>query len=160
MNSLIPLVLDLTAADRRSADAAVLDVTEFETFRSDHLLSEDELEEHLRRFNRHCEVLDRPLTEEQEERNFARFFEMVQEALMNVGTFSESRMDEADFTARRDVDAAHVLRVKAAVPITPEIVVTTMGACVSMGSDYAVIFDGREGRSVLFSNGDWVRGEG
>ncbi len=159
MNALIPLVLDLAATDRCSADADLLDVAEFETFRSDHLMSEDELQEHLRRFDRHCELLDRPLTEEQEEKNFARFFELVQEALLNVGTFSERRMDEADFTARRDGDAAHVLCVKAAVPITPEIVVTTMSACVSMGSDYAVIFDGREGRSVLFSNGDWVRAE-
>jgi len=159
MNALIPLVLDLTATNRRPAETAVLDVAEFESFRSDHVMSEDELQEHLQHFYWHCELLDRPLTEEQEERNFARFFEVVLEALMNVGTFSESRMDEADFTARRDVDAAHVLRVKAAVPITPEIVVTTMSACVSMGSDYAVIFDGPEGCSVLFSNGDWVRVE-
>ncbi len=159
MHALIPLALDLTSTDHRPADAPALDATGFESFRSDHLMSEEELQDHLQHFTRHCDQLDRPLTEEQEEKNFARFFAVVQEALMNLGSFSQSRMDEADFTARRDVDPAHVLRVKSAVPITPEIVVTTMSACVSLGSDYAVIFDGHEGRSVLFSNGDWVRAE-
>lgn len=157
MNALIPLVLDLTVADHRPADAPVRDDAGFAEYVSDHLLSEDELQEHLQHFSRHCERLDWPLTEHQEEKNFAHFFNVVKEALMNLGTFSESRMDEADFTARRDVDPSHVLRVKSAVPITLEIVVTTMAACLAMGTDYAVIFEGKEGRTALFSNGDWVR---
>jgi hypothetical protein len=139
------------------ADSDVLVASDFEEYLTDHLMSEDELANHLECFSRHCEQLDWPLTEEQEEQNFTRFFSVVQEALLSVGSFSESRQDEADFTARRDVDPAHVLRVKTAVPVTPEVAVTTLSACLSLGSDYAVIFDGHEGRAVLFSNGDWVR---
>ena len=159
MNSLIPWLIDLPASSCPATEPEVLNADGFEEYLSDHLMSEDDLQEHLQRFARHCELLDRPLTEVQEEENFARFFNVVQEALMSLGSFSESRQDEADFTARRDVDPAHVLQVKAAVPVTPEIAVTTLSACLSLGSEYAVIFDGQEGRAALFSNGDWVRAD-
>ena len=160
MDTLTPLLLEFSKSSAHVAaesSSAVIAAADFEEYLSDHLMSEDDLADHLKRFSRHCEQLDWSLTEEQEEKNFTRFFSVVQEALMSVGSFSESRQDEADFTARRDVDPAHVLRVKTAVPVTPEVAVTTLSACLALGSDYAVIFDGREGRAVLFSNGDWVR---
>ena len=160
MNTLTPLLLERCKTGDRVAEepeADVLVTADFEEYLSDHLMTEDDLANHLERFSRHCEQLDWSLTEEQEVQNFTRFFSVVQEALMSVGSFSESRQDEADFTARRDVDPAHVLRVKTAVPVTPEVAVTTLSACLALGSEYAVIFDGREGRAVLFSNGDWVR---
>ena len=151
------LLLDLRASVPAAVEPAVPDAADHEGYLHQHTLSAEDLQDHLRLFERHCERLDQPLTQEQEERNFSCFFGLVREALLNAGTFSERSLDEADFTARSDAEPAHVLRVKSWVDVTPEIAIGTLSACLSMGSDYAVIFDGREGRSVLFSNGDFVQ---
>lgn len=135
------------------------DAAGLEDYIHHHILSEEELEEHMRQFGRHCEKLDWLLTQEQEEKNFARFCNLIQEALLNAGSLSDCRLDEADFTVRGSMEPSHVLRVRSGVPVSPELAVSTISACLFMKSDYAVIFDGCYGRSVLFSNGDFIQAD-
>ena len=127
---------------------------------SEFFISEEEMEGMLKEFAKHGEKLDRLLTEDEELRNFESFFSEIQKALMSVGTFSEGGGDdEADFTMRRHVDASRILRVKTRVPVTREIAGAVLAACMALGSEHAVMFKGSEGRSVVFSNGDWCREE-
>ena len=153
MNAVLPFVMSALGVDH-SADArsaAVPEVVEY-------LLPEDDLEGLLREFEKHCEKLDRRLTEEEELRNFGHFFWMMKQALMGVGSFSEGGADdEADFTSWPRMDPARIMRVAARVPITREIARTVLAACVALGSEHAVVIDGKEGRCVVFSNGDWCR---
>lgn len=139
--------------------AAAPDASALEDYIHHHTLSEEELEEHLRQFGQYCERLDWPLTQEQEEKNFARFCSMMQEALLNAGSCSECSLDEADFTLRGGAEPSHVLRVRSGVPVSPELAISTISACLFMKSDYAVIFDGRHGRSVVFGNGDFIQAD-
>lgn len=157
MEALLPLLLDLGAPAHSPVEPSVLDASGLENFIHHHTLSEDEMEDHMRLFDRHCERLDWPLTQEQEEKNFARFFSLMQEALLSEGSFSECRLDDADFTSRSDADPTHVLRVRSTVLVSQQLAVSTMSACLFMKSEYAVIFDTRDGRSVLFGNGDFVQ---
>ncbi|WP_397383664.1 hypothetical protein [Prosthecobacter sp.] len=39
------------------------------------------------------------------------------------------------------------------------VVRVVLAACGALGSEHAVVFDGAEGRCVVFSNGDWCREE-
>ncbi|MBB5031837.1 hypothetical protein [Prosthecobacter vanneervenii] len=138
------------------SETALLNASGLEDYLHQHTLSADDLRDHLRLFERHCERLDQTLTQEQEEKHFARFCSLIQESLLNAGSFSECSLDEADFTLHGGREPSHVLRVRSGVPVSPELAVSTISACLIMKSDYAVIFDSRHGRSVLFGNGDFV----
>ena len=155
MNAVLPLVLGSVGVDHSTAarSVAVPEVMEY-------FLPEDELEGLLREFEKHCEKLDRRLTEEEELRNFGHFFWMMKQALMGVGSFSEGGADdEADFTSWPRMDPSRIMRVVARVPITLEMARVVLAACGALGAEHAVVFDGTEGRSVVFSNGDWCREE-
>lgn len=155
MNAVLPLVPGSAGGDHSTASrsAAVPEVME-------HFLPEEELEALLREFEKHCEKLDRRLTEEEELRNFGHFFWMMKQALMGVGSFSEGGADdEADFTSWPRMDPSRIMRVGARVPVTLEMVRVVLGACGALGAEHAVVFDGQEGRCVVFSNGDWCREE-
>lgn len=155
MNAVLPLVLGFVGMDHTTAARAVA-VPEV----MEHFLPEDELEGLLREFEKHCEKLDRLLTEADEIRNFGHFFWMMKQALMSVGSFSEGGADdEADFTSWPRMDPSRIMRVAARVPITLEMVRVVLAACVALGSEHAVVFDGVEGRCVVFSNGDLCREE-
>lgn len=155
MNAVLPFVLGSVGVDHSAAArcVAVPGVTE-------HFLPEDELEGLLREFEKHGERLDRLLTEAEEIRNFGHFFWMMKQALMGVGSFSEGGADdEADFTSWPRMDPSRIMRVVARVPITLKMVRVVLAACGALGSEHAVVFDGAEGRCVVFSNGDWCREE-
>lgn len=155
MNAVLPLVLGSVGVDH-SAVARSVAVPEV----MEHFLPEEEMEGLLREFEKHGEKLDRRLTEEEELRNFGHFFWMMKQALMGVGSFSEGGVDdEADFTSWPRMDPSRIMRVVARVPITLEMARVVLAACVALGSDHAVVFDGKEGRCVVFSNGDWCREE-
>ena len=125
-------------------------------------VSEEELNELLKEFATHCDKLDQHLTELEEIDCFKRFFQVIKQALESVGGFSEGGAedeDEADFISRSHDDPARIMRVTARVPVTLEIAQVVLEACEALGSEHAVVFDGTEGRSVLFSNGDFCREE-
>ena len=124
-------------------------------------ISEEEMGELLKEFAKHGEKLDKRLTEEEEIRCFARFFSAIRQALMSVGTFSEggAEEDEPDFISWSHDDPARIMRVSARVPVTLEIAQVVLAACEALGSEHAVVFDGKEGRCVVFSNGDFCREE-
>lgn len=165
MNAIVPALPGLLRAETFVSTSALSErvspepepaapgVSEFD-------LSEEELEGLLQEFAKHAEKLDRLLTEDEELRNFEAFFNAIHQALMRVGTCSEGGGDdEADFTMRRHADPARILRVKTRVPVTLEMARAVLAACVELGSEHAVVFKGGEGRSVVFSNGDWCREE-
>lgn len=155
MNVVLPLVLETVGVDHSAAASAMAVPLVME-----HFLPEDELEGLLREFEKHGERLDRLLTEEAELRNFGHFFWMMKQALMGVGSFSEGGADdEADFTSWPRMDPSRIMRVAARVPITLEMARVVLAACEALGSEHAVVFDGAEGRCVVFSNGDWCREE-
>ncbi|WP_395740582.1 hypothetical protein [Prosthecobacter sp.] len=138
------------AAERVSHEAVV----------SEFFLSEEELEALLQEFAEHSEKMDRRLTEEEEVKNFERFYRALEEVLSRLGSFSDgSGEDEADFTAKRGADPARTLRVRAAAPVTLESAAVVLAALEELRSEHAVIFKGPEGRAVLFSNGDLCRQE-
>lgn len=155
MNAVLPLVLGSVGVGHSTVARAVA-VPEVK----EHFLPEDELEGLLREFEKHGERLDRRLTEADEIRNFGRFFRVIAQALMGVGSFSEFDVDdEADFTSWRHMDPSRMMRVVARVPITLEMARVVLAACGALGSEHAVVFDGPEGRCVVFSNGDLCREE-
>ena len=126
----------------------------------EHFLSEEELAGLVREFVKHGEKLDRLLTEDEEVRAFERFYEAMKESLSSVGSFSEGGQDdEPDFTSWRQMEPSRMLRVRARVPVTLEMAGAVLTACEALGSEHAVVFDGPEGRCVLFSNGDFCREE-
>jgi hypothetical protein len=124
-------------------------------------ISEEEMSELLKEFAKHGEKLDKRLTEEEEIRCFARFFSAIRQALMTVGTFSEggAEDDEPDFISWSHDDPARIMRVTARVPVTLQTAQVVLAACEALGSEHAVVFDGKEGRCVVFSNGDFCREE-
>ncbi len=124
-------------------------------------MSEEEMGELLKEFAKHGEKLDKLLTEEEEIRCFERFFSAIRQALMTVGSFSEggAEDDEPDFISWSHDDPARIMRVSARVPVTLEIAQVVLAACEALGSEHAVVFDGTEGRCVIFSNGDLCREE-
>ena len=114
----------------------------------------------LKEFEKHGEKLDRLLTEEEEIRNFERFYDVMAEALKSVGSFSEGGVDdEADFASWRQMEPSRIMRVRARICITPEMAGAVLAACDALGSEHAVVFDGPEGRCVVFSNGDFCKVE-
>lgn len=126
----------------------------------EHWMSEEELRELMKEFEAHAEKLDRKLTEDEEVRNFQVFFGAMRDALGEVGTFSEDMTDdEADFISKSQADAARVMRVLTRVPVTREIAGAVLAACEALGSEHAVLFYGKEGRAVVFSNGDFCHEE-
>lgn len=127
---------------------------------TEHWMNEEELRELIKEFEAHAEKLDRKLTEDEEVRNFQVFFGAMRDALGRVGIFSEDMTDdEADFISKRQADAARVMRVLTRVPVTLEIAGAVLAACEALGSEHAVLFYGKAGRSVVFSNGDFCREE-
>lgn len=155
MNAVQPLVLGSPGAGHSDAATAAAGTAVVE-----HFLPEDELEGLLREFEKHGERLDRLLTEAEEIRHFGRFFRVIAQALMSVGTFSEGGVDdEADYTSWPCMDPSRILRVVARVSITRKTVRAVLAACRALGAEHAVVFDGKAGRCVVFSNGDWCREE-
>ena len=126
---------------------------------SQYWISEEEIDAQLKEFEAHCDKLDRALTEAEEVTHFENFFSVVREALKSVGTFDEGGFEESDFASARDADPARILTVTSGVPVTQEIAETVLEACASLGADHAVIFKDPAGRSVLFSNGDFLHEE-
>jgi hypothetical protein len=128
---------------------------------SEYFMSEEELNELLREFAEHGEKLDRLLTEKEEIDCFKRFCQAIKQALESVGTFSEGggEDDEPDFISWSQDDPARILRVSARVPVTLETARKVLAACNELGSEHAVVFKGKEGRCVVFSNGDFCREE-
>lgn len=127
---------------------------------TEHWMNEEELKELIKEFEAHAEKLDRRLTEDEEVRNFQVFFGAMRDALGEVGRFSEDMMDdEADFISKSQADAARVMRVLTRVPVTREIASAVLAACEALGSEHAVLFYGKEGRAVVFSNGDFCHEE-
>lgn len=127
---------------------------------TEHWMSEEELKALIKEFEAHAEKLDRKLTEDEEVRNFRVFFGTMRDALGEVGRFSEDMMDDdADFISKSQADAARVMRVLTRVPLTREIASAVLAACEALGSEHAVLFYGKEGRAVVFSNGDFCREE-
>lgn len=64
------------------SETALLNASGLEDYLHQHTLSADDLRDHLRLFERHCERLDQALTQEQEEKHFARFCSLIQESLL------------------------------------------------------------------------------
>lgn|GEM_PF-1301433 len=169
MNALMPttqgpLSLAPLASTQSVSDRLAPEPTFDEMAVSEFLVSEEELNELLTEFAAHSEKLDHHLTEQQEVECFTRFFQMIKEALQSVGTFSEGRaedeeVDDPDFTASSQDDPARIIRVKTRVPITLDIAQTMLDACTELGCEHAVLFSGKEGRCVVFSNGDFCREE-
>jgi DNA polymerase II small subunit/DNA polymerase delta subunit B len=127
---------------------------------SEFSITEDELAQLQKEFADHCEKLDHQLTEDEETRNYERFHSLLKEALESVGTFSEDKGDDdADFILPRDTDPSRTLRVVANAPVTLQVANVVMEAFEALGSEHAVLFTGRHGRCVLFSNGDLCREE-
>lgn len=155
---LAPFAPTQSISDRLVPEPAVDDLTASEFF-----VSENELNEILEEFAKHGEQLDRLLTEQEEIDSFKRFFQVIKQALKSVGTFSEGGAadedDDPDFISWSHDDPARILRVKTRVPITLDIAQTVLEACAELGSEHAVVFSGTEGRSAIFSNGDFCREE-
>ncbi len=154
--SLAPFASTQSVSDRLAPQPEI-----DEPILSEFLVSEDELNELLAEFAEHGEKLDEKLTEQEEIECFKRFFDMIKQALESVGTFSEggAEDDDPDFISWSHDDPARIMRVSAQVPITLEIAQVVLDACEQLGSEHAVVFKAKEGRCVVFSNGDFCREE-
>lgn len=107
-----------------------------------------------------CEKLDAPLSAEQKVENFDRFYDLVKAVLSHAGSFSEGGLDkDADFSSSRYVDPGHVVTVVSSVPVSEVVLKKLLTECAVMGPDYAVQFEGIEGATVLFMDGELVREE-
>lgn len=87
--------------------------------------------------------------------DFDRFYDLVKQALESTWTFSDGGLDDADFSSSRYVAPGKIVTVVANRPVTEDVARRLLLACETMGEDYAVLFDGLEGESIVFGNGEF-----
>jgi len=154
---LILLTASIVAA---FANFLIFDFMQIEPRLISATLTEEAFEARMREFTKVCDKLDAHLKAEKKIDNFDQFYDLAKNALSAAGSFSEGGLDDADFSSSRYVDPGRILTIVSSVPITEELLQRLLSVCAIMGPDYAIMFDGIEGQSVLFTSGEFFRQSG